>query len=165
MKPLLDAIKESDFLTVKKHISSDPELLIQEDEQGATLLSYAMRQRADMNILELLVEFGSDIYDIDNEGVSVLEYAITYGYIDMVKLLLQKGVSINKTARKSGFTPLMAAVSYNHSELVKIFLTQNPDLNAQDSSGFTALDFARRMHRKKILVLLEEHIKNHKEAL
>lgn len=160
MKSLLDAIKVSDYVTVKKHIKTDPSCLEIEDEQGATLLSYAMRQRVSQELLELLILSGSNIHDIDNEGVSVIEYAITYGYTEIVKQLLEQGISIMETSRKSGFTPMMAAVSYNNTTLVELFLEQGVDLSAQDKSGFTAIDFARRMHRKKILSILENHIRN-----
>jgi len=102
-----------------------------------------------------LVESGADIFDFDDEGVSVFDIAITYANEEMVRYLIDQGISVNKTQRRSGFTPLMAAACYGRVEIAKILLENGADKEAIDSKGFNATDFARKMNKKTILELLD----------
>ena len=158
---IFDAIKNSNTPLIKKILRDDAETLSLEDEQGASLLAYALRQRCEHDVLLLLVDQGLPLDSTDDEGVSVLEYAITYGRKIFIDFLLENGITPLTTQRRSGFTPLMAAVSYNHADIVSKFLEYDLPLNDVDRSGFTALDFARRMHRNKIATILENYIKEH----
>ena len=159
MALIFDAIKNSNTPLIKKILREDRGILNLEDEQGASLLAYALRQRCEHEVLLLLVDEGLSLDSIDDEGVSVLEYAITYGRKAFIDFLLENGVTPSTTQRKSGFTPLMAAVSYNHADIVSKFLEYDLPLSDVDRSGFTALDFAHRMHRNKIAIILENYIK------
>lgn len=160
MQALYTAIEASNYMEVKKLLTNDKELLEIEDEHGANLLAFSLRKRVDEDILELLLEQGVDAHAIDNEGVNILEYAITYGNIDFVKRSIELGIDVCVTNRRSGFTPLMAAVSYNHPKAVEMLLEKGAPLDAHDNSGFSPMDFARRMHRKKIQLQLENFIKD-----
>jgi ankyrin repeat protein len=80
--------------------------------------------------------------------------AVTYNNIEMLKYLLQEGVKINQTQRKSGFTALMAAACYGRAEITKILIENGVDQEARDMKGFRAVDFARKMNKKSVLKLL-----------
>jgi ankyrin repeat protein len=69
-----------------------------------------------------------------------LRVAVIYSRIEMVKLLLKRGVNPNIPSLKS--TPLMEAAGSADLELVKLLLDAGAELNAQDESGRTALDVA-----------------------
>ena len=73
----------------------------------------------------------------------------------MVSYLIEQGIDVNKTTRKSGFTALMAAACYGRVEIAKMLLEQGADQHAKDSKGFTAIDFARKMNKKSVLELLD----------
>ena len=103
----------------------------------------------------LLINSGADIYDFDEEGVSIFEIAITYNYLELVKYFIEKGIDVNKTQRRSGFTPLMAATCYGRVEIAKLLLENSADKNARDSKGISVIDFARKMNKKTILELLD----------
>lgn len=159
MQALFTAIENENIIEIKKYLKTDSKLLVLEDEHGANLLAYALKKRCNQDVLDMLVKQGVSISQIDDEGVNVLEYAITYGNTSFVQHCIDAGEDVGVTSRRSGFTPLMAAVSYNNEAVVKMILQCGVSLFDQDKSGFTAMEFAKRMHRKKIQVILENYIK------
>jgi ankyrin repeat protein len=103
----------------------------------------------------LLIDAGADIYDFDEEGVSIFEMAITYDHIEVVQYIISKNIDVNKTQRKSRFTPLMAAACYGRIEIAKLLIKNGADKKAVDSKGISVIDFARKMNKKSILKLLD----------
>jgi len=149
----IEIFKNNDLIGVKKYIESGGDVNDSNDT-GESVLAYAIRSRCDMDLLLLLVESGADIYDFDDEGVSVFDMSITYNNIDMVKFMIEKGMDVNATNRRSRFTPLMAAVSYGRIEIVKLLIKHGANQEAVDAKGFSSIDFARKMNKKSILTIL-----------
>ncbi len=156
MTKWIELFKNNDYLGVKKYIADGGNVNLSE-ENGESVICFAMRHGVDSDIIELLVDSGAELKHCDNEGVSVFDVAITYNNIDLIKKLLDDGCDINAPTRRSGFTPLMCAVCYNRVEIIELFLQKGADVTATDSQGFSALDFARKMHKKSILALLESY--------
>jgi ankyrin repeat protein len=52
----------------------------------------------------------------------------------------------------------MGAVCYGRTEVIQYLLDKGADVSVHDGYGFSALDFARKMGKKKILALLSETI-------
>jgi ankyrin repeat protein len=154
MNKWLELLNKQDYLGIKKYIKNGAEMH-DTNEAGESVLACALRAHCDEEILELLIDSGADTFDFDDEGVSVFDMAITYDNQFMVKYLIEHGLDINATTRRSGFTALMAAACYGRVEIAKILLSYGVDQSAQDSKGFTASDFARKMNKKSILALLE----------
>ena len=154
MNKWLELLKSDDYLGIKKHIKSGADLQ-ETNEAGESVLACALRAGCSMDTLMLLIESGADIFDFDDEGVSIFDMAITYDNIPMVSYLIEQGIDVNKTTRKSGFTALMAAACYGRVEIAKMLLEKGADQYVKDSKGFTAIDFARKMNKKSVLELLD----------
>jgi len=150
----IEILKKNDFISVKKYIKNGGDINDVNDT-GETVIAYAIRNKCDIDLLLLLVESGADIYDFDDEGVSIFDMSIAHNNIDMVKFMIAKGVKVNFTNRRSKFTPLMAAVSYGRLEIVKLLLEHGANQDAVDENGFSAIDFARKMNKKSILAILD----------
>ena len=153
MNKWLELLRNDDYIGIKKYIK-DGANLHERNEASESVLACAMRERCDFETIMLLIESGADKFDSDEEGVSIFDMAITYNNVAVVKYLIQEGIDINATKRKSRFTGLMAASCYGRVEIVKILIENSVDQSAKDSKGFTALDFARKMNKKSILILL-----------
>ena len=82
-------------------------------------------------------------------------YADKDANIEMVEYIIEKAIDVNKTNRRSRFTPLMAAASYGRAEIAKLLLEHGADKNIVEEKGFNATDFARKMNKKSVLELLE----------
>ncbi|WP_297483973.1 ankyrin repeat domain-containing protein [Sulfurimonas sp.] len=154
MNKWLELLKNDDYLGIKKYIKSGGDLS-QTNELSESVLACALRAGCDIETLMLLIESGADIFDFDDEGVSIFDMAVTYDNKEMLLYLIEQGKNVNETTRKSGFTALMAAACYGRIEIAQILLDNGADTNAKDSKGFTAVDFARKMNKKSILSLFE----------
>lgn len=154
MNKWLEILRNNDFIGAKQYIKKGADLN-DETESGESVLSTSLRYHCDEELIQLLIDSGADIYDFDDEGVSIFDMAITYGNIYLVNYILNKGIDVNSSKRRSGFTPLMCACCYGRVEIVDILLKQGADKSAKDLKGFNATDFARKMNKKSVLVLLD----------
>lgn len=149
-----ELLRKNDYIGVKKYIKNGADINAANDN-GESVLYIAMKEHCDEDLVKLIIDNGADIFDFDEEGVSIFDIAITYNYIEIVKYIILNNININKTKRKSGFTPLMAATCYGRVEIVKILLEEGADKSLCDLKGFKAVDFARKMNKKTILKLLD----------
>ncbi|WP_295054939.1 ankyrin repeat domain-containing protein [Sulfuricurvum sp.] len=154
MEQWITLLKENDYLGTKKYlkIGGNPNDV---EENGESVLCFALRYHCDQEIIDLLIEHGADLNHIDNEGVSVFDVAVTYNNLDLIGRLIEIGFDVNHPTRQSGFTPLMGAVCYGRVDVIKKLLELGVDIHARDAYGLNAVDFARKMHKKSILALLQ----------
>ena len=153
MNKWIEILKNNDYIKAKQYIKEGANTN-EENENGESALAYAIRSHCDEDLIMLLIENGADIFDFDNEGVSIFDMAITYNNIFLVKHIIEAGIDVNNTKRRSGFTPLMCAACYGRVEIADLLIKEGADKNVLDSRGFSALDFARKMNKKSILNLL-----------
>jgi len=121
MNKWLEFLKNNDFISVKKYIRDGADIN-DANESGESVLACALRFGCDIDLLMMLIESDADIFDYDDEGVSIFDTAITYNNIKIVEYIIEKGIDVNFTNRRSRFTPLMAAASYGRVEIVSILL-------------------------------------------
>ena len=158
----VELLKNDDYIGIKKYIKNGADVN-EGNENGETVLAYAIREHCDFDTIMLLIENGADAFDFDDEGVSIFDMAITYNNLDVVKYLIEKEIDVNKTHRRSSFTGLMAAACYGRDAIIKILIQEGVNQEARDMKGFRAVDFARKMNKKSVLALLdfeEDEIKN-----
>jgi len=153
MNKWLELLKNNDYIGVKQYLKKDADI-DETNDTGESVLACALRARCDFDLLMLLVEHGADIFDFDDEGVAIFDMAITYDNMQMVKYLIEKGINVNNTTRRSKLTPLMVASCYGRVEILKTLLSHNANQEAIDTKGLKAKDFARKMNKKSILEIL-----------
>ncbi len=159
MEEWITLLKANDYLGIKKYLKSggNPNEV---EENGESVICFALRYHCDQEIIDLLIESGADVNHTDNEGVSVFDVAVTYNNLTLIERLITSGFDVNHPTRQSGFTPLMGAVCYGRTEVIKKLLELGVDVHARDAYGLNAIDFARKMHKKSILDLLQGEEKN-----
>jgi ankyrin repeat protein len=105
--------------------------------------------------LEDLLALGiHNINEIDNYGHTPLQYAAESGCLEIVKLLLKHGASINDGGRGTG-TALHYASRNNHLEIVRELIKQGADVNDRDIFGRTPLHLTN--YPNIILELINHH--------
>lgn len=154
MDKWLEYFKDNDYMRVKKYIKDGADVN-ETNENEESVLACAIQKRCDFDLLMLLIDNGADTDEFDDEGVSILDNAIAYNSIELVKYMIDKGVDVNRTNRRSKFTPLMGVACYGRVEIGELFLENGVDKEAVDVKGFKATDFARKMNKKSILKLLD----------
>lgn len=154
MEEWIRLLKANDYMGIKKYLAggANPNAT---EENGESVICFAMRYGCDEEVMELLIDNGADLHHLDNEGVSVFDVAVTYNRMGIIKRLIDEGFDVNHASRHSGFTPLMGAVCYGRTEVIQMLLDKGVDVAARDRHGLSAIDFARKMHKKSILALLE----------
>ena len=126
-------------------------------------------QRGDLKDFERLVA----AYTKHPLGAAVppnsLRVAVIYSRVEMVKLLLERGVNPNTPSTAVGYTPLMQAASSANLEIVKLLVNAGADLNPEDQHARTALDEAEmythssEAHRAVVAFLKERGAQNGKK--
>lgn len=79
---------------------------------------------------------------LDREGYTPLAYAARTGCLEVVKLLLQKGASVDAAEAHSGWTPLLWAANQRHADVVRYLLDRGADPNRKTQIGKTPLSVA-----------------------
>ena len=163
---IVKAIENDDYLGVKQAIKkgADLEQIVENElnENEESLLFYALHRKCSLDIILLLMESGADIYKCDCEGVSFLDEAIVTGNLELVRMLIEeKGMDVNKTVRKSGFTPLMQAACYGYTDIVQFLLDKGADIEARDNADLDVIDYAKKLQRKRMQKFLEAHKEKH----
>jgi ankyrin repeat protein len=164
MKELLISLEHDNLVKIKSLCKQgidlkEPIVIGQEyeleDYDETTILFYAIRNYASIDAIEVLLEFGVDINEIDEDGLSAIDVSIKFKREDVVKLCIDRGMDINKTARKSGINPIILASCFSNISMVRLLLENGADINSMDNSGVSAKDYAKKLGQKKMLEFLD----------
>jgi ankyrin repeat protein len=170
MNELIEAIEHDNLVAIKKLCNSDIDLTTPidmgaeydlEDPDLTTILFYTIRKYGSVEALEILLENGVDIREIDPDGLSAIDVAIKFKREDVIKLCIDKGIDVNETHRPSGITPIILAACFNNTTIVELLLEHGADINAHDSGGMTTKDYAKKLGQKRMLAFLEERGAKH----
>jgi len=165
MNPVTKAI-ENDSVAKMKSLIKDgidvnkPILIGEEyeldDYDEIPPLFYAIRKRASLEMIELLLENGAKLAQTDSDGVSALDIAIKFRRKDVIEFCLDKGFDLNSTKRKSGILPVMLAACFSDMEMMQMLLDAGGEINALDKAGMSPKDYAKKLGQKKMVEFLGE---------
>ena len=127
-----------------------------EDYDEISPFFYAIRKYASMEMLELMLENGIDLHEVDSDGISALDMAIKFKRKDVIQFCLDRGFEINVSKRKSGITPVMLAACFSDIEMMQMLLDSGGEVNQADKSGMAPKDYAKKLGQKKMLEFLDE---------
>jgi len=159
MDELLLAIENDNLVKIRSLLEggldlSEPVIIGEEygldEPDEISILFYAIRNYATIEAIELLLKYGVDINQSDENGITALDIAIKYKRHDIIKLSIDRGIDINDSRRKSGITPIMLASCFSSIETIELLLEYGADINAKDNHGMTPKDYARKLGQKKV---------------
>lgn len=107
-------------------------------------------QSENLNMIKLLVDAGSSINAVNDEGQSLLYITAAEGQTDILEWLIQMGADI-EMRDYSGTTALMIACCYNHAKVVEQLVRCGANVNVRDNDGDTSLLFAIRYAGEEII--------------
>ncbi len=154
---IFEEIKRDSLVGVKKALQDIEDIGALRTESGESPLRVAIKSKASMEIIAYLVDMGADIFEVDEEGVGLIDDAIKKGRLEVVRFLVDRGIDPNSTKRKSGFTPLMAAMAYGDEPIARFLIKEcKVDKDVKDSFEKTAADYAKMTGYKHLLRILDE---------
>ena len=170
MEELLTALERDSLVKIRKLCASGIDLTTPivigqeyelEDHDETNILFYAIRNHASIEAIEILLEYGVEIGQIDDDGLSAIDMAIKFKREDVIKFAIEKGLDVNKSSRKSGITPIILAACFNNTSVVELLLQHGADIDSMDKSGLSTKDYAKKLGQKKMLAFLEERGARH----
>lgn len=116
---------------------------------GGTALILASAKKENTNIINILLDYGSDINamieDDKMTGITSLFYAIHNNFENNVKVLLERGADPNIEAIIYGqleTSPLIYAMDLDNIGIAYLLIEHGSDINSKNNKGYTALDYA-----------------------
>lgn len=172
-----DLVKNGDLDALKALLASDPSHAATRNEQGVSLLMFARYQfkldaveailaagipldlfeaaalgKADR--LRELLDAGDSANAFAPDGMTPLGLACFFGQPEAARLLLSRGADVGTASQNPmKVAPIHAAVAGKNAEVIDLILSSNPDVNAKQQQGWTAIHSAA-MHGD--LALLEK---------
>ena len=112
----------------------DPSLINNKDQKNETFLSYAIKRKNE-EISKLIITLPLlDLSYKDSKGNSYLHLAVINGLINIIELLIKKGININ-SQNNEGNTPLHYAYNINNIKIISILIGNHAELNIKNNNG------------------------------
>ncbi|HWN99407.1 MAG TPA: ankyrin repeat domain-containing protein [Blastocatellia bacterium] len=103
----------------------------------------------DSAMVEYLISNGADPNEVDDDRISVLEWAAISNRVSTVQLLLARGAKVNHVDNH-GMTPLLyaASINFGDSEVMNALIAAGADVKAKNKAGLTATELAESYKRE-----------------
>lgn len=152
---LMRAAKKGLFKIVKILLSANANYnAINNNQENLLHLIAENRSENDRKIIKILSEIPNlNVNQKDIEKNNPLFKAICFNNIELINMLIMKGININ-SQNIYGYTPLMIAAGLENLEVIKILYENNVNFDTQDSNGNTALINASLSNFKEVIRLL-----------
>jgi hypothetical protein len=123
-------------------------------EHADSHMNYAAAMGETYNVRELLRQ-GVPVDVADSLGTTALSAAAVEGHLEVARLLIEHGASMNERSQPLGRTPLMNAAESGQPEMIRYLLSAGADASIADDRGETALAIASRRGDVACASLLE----------
>lgn len=104
-------------------------------------INFERSKEPDPDIVKLLIDAGADVNATDVLGETVLMHASRYGNPELIKILLDSGITNLNSQDNTGLTALMMACQSNSAEAIKALLDAGASIELKDQNGNCAVDF------------------------
>lgn len=102
-------------------------------------------RKSNMKMIEMLLNFGSDINSSLKNGKTPLHLAVDCGHVGNVEILLKYNPNVNSSCtidNEEGHTALHFAAKGTKEEIVEMIINTGANINASTKSGMTPLHLA-----------------------
>jgi ankyrin repeat protein len=109
----------------------------------------------DSNVVKYLVSRGADPNEVDDDRISVLQWATLTNQVEVLDSLLARGAKVNHVD-SYGMTPLLyaASIDFGDTEIMRMLIAAGADLNVKNKQGQTAVELARTYRHQSMAEVL-----------
>ena len=152
----IDVIK-----TLARYVNID-----QRNAWGETALHLAcIQERFDViEVVRLLLRWGSDINAQNINGETPLHWSSAHGKLDVVKFLVTHGANVDNSTTRELLTPLHTAVQNRHMAVVSCLLSSNASPDSRDVYHRTPRMLAKQNGFDEIVALIDSYIPPESES-
>jgi len=126
-----------------------------EISEGWNALFLALRNGCDEELLQMLIDKGTDINKSKEDKWTPLMMALVYQEENIAQMLIRNGADINVMDNEN-WTPLMYALRYGKHKLAEAMIPKDTHINTSNNNGWTPLLFALRNNALTCTELLIE---------
>jgi ankyrin repeat protein len=117
---------------------------------------YAACEAGQEAIVRVLLTTDVDVEEVDSNGYTPLMVAAKQGHANIVRVLRNKGASLERRSHRFLETPLLRAVSTDNEAMARLLLELGADTEARNQPGDVPLTIAvRKNNREAVRLLLE----------
>ena len=151
----------NDYAAAAKKYNEDVQLEAELQLDFGPSIQKAAEEGDLARVRALLAAHPTSVDATDDKGRTPLYNAADSGHLDVVKLLLEKGATVDVRTKEEGpydnhITPLMAAAGRGHLDVVKLLLEKGAAVDARGRNGSTPLSFAAEDGHAEVAKLLLE---------
>uniref|UniRef100_A0A3P9NUT8 NAD(+) ADP-ribosyltransferase n=1 Tax=Poecilia reticulata TaxID=8081 RepID=A0A3P9NUT8_POERE len=111
-----------------------------DDERKRPDVFSALKLGNSQLVKDILEEDPAQVNSSNQDGASPLMMAAVSGQLEVVQLMVEKKVDIDKQDSVHGWTALMQATYHGNKDIVKYLLSQGADVSLRAKNGYTAFD-------------------------
>ena len=100
------------------------------------------------------MEKGANVDIQDNNGRTALMGASFFGYLDVMKTLLEREVAIDIQSNNGATALLTASCTFN-IDTVKVLLERGANVSIQDRYGKTFMDYVREKYKDEVQQIVD----------
>mmetsp|Transcript_63915 Transcript_63915/g.176523 ORF Transcript_63915/g.176523 Transcript_63915/m.176523 type:complete len:256 (-) Transcript_63915:253-1020(-) len=151
-----DSVTTSVTIATKGVVVLTPDITTIKFLQVHTDWVHVGKEKERFEIIKILIAEGADVNKQDFHEYTPLHYASMLGWVDAVRLLIEKGAAID-AINFQGQNALMVAAEFNNANVVEVLLEETEiALEARNVDGETALCIAiHRGHVELVRMLCE----------
>jgi ankyrin repeat protein len=154
---LFNYILNQDWDNLKKIINETKDIdLNVRDESNNYLIQFIIIYNK-IDLIDLFIEKKCKIDIIDNDGKTLLFYAIKFNYYKMIEKLINIhyiGVPLIELKDKSKNYPIHYAVFFNNIKIIELLVSKKININITDINGNTPLILSIKNKNKAIIKFL-----------
>ena len=138
LQELFHAIKKNNVQKADSILNLNPGQIHAQDSMGRTALYFAARYGNEV-ILSDLIKKGADVNAITNNNETALHIASSKKKHEIVSILLEQKIDLNKKTKAFGLTALHNACWKGDSVIVKMLIEKGADVNSKSKYNNTPL--------------------------
>ncbi|GIX84605.1 hypothetical protein CEXT_741661 [Caerostris extrusa] len=154
--------KKGSVAVIKGLMKFDPKLVTTARSKNNSTALHQAASGGNAEVVQVLLESGSNPSDETDEGYTALHLAAKYGHVEVLHALKSAMSWRTASKKKTGLTALHVAASYGQEDFVREMLTQVPATipserpvdSPEADYGFTPLHMAARHGREDVVRML-----------